>query len=208
MSSGDEMESNIVKAEEESNNMSPEELESKAVSLRKQLDTLTISSTLKPKLRTRIETLQKKSIDLKKKALSGVIDTYVQTLKDELTNINEKDQPFVFILEDDKDIIDSKSIPKIMNSLKGVAPTTPFLGIMKLNKQGKALCFTNVPKDKTDTLKARDWLNIVLKELGGKGGGRDDSAQGQAVISDNDIDFENVKNIAMEYALEKVGLTV
>jgi len=203
---GEEMEQTIAQAEEQSSKMTPEDLESKAVSLRKELEALTISSTLKPKLRTRIETLQKKSIDLKKKALAGVIDTYVQSLKDDLAKIADE-QPFVFLLEDDKDIIDSKSIPKIMNSLKGISPTTPFLGIVKLTQQSKVLVFNNVPKDKTSTLKARDWLNVVLQELGGKGGGRDENAQGQAAI-DGDVDFDKVIDIAKEFANEKIGLTV
>ena len=51
-------------------------------------------------------------------------------MKKELTDNNEKDQPFVFVLEDDEDIVYSKSIPKIMNSLKGADPNTPFLGAL------------------------------------------------------------------------------
>merc|ERR1712157_31782 len=167
------------------------------------------STSLKTKLRTRLDTLQKKSIDMKKQIISNTINTYIQELKKSIEDKNDK-KYFVFVLNDNNNIIDSKSIPKIINPIKGLYPSLSFLGIVKNND--RLLCFTNVPKETQSVLNAKDWLNdTVLKVLNGKGGGKIGMAQGQVVLDNNnkiidDDDYlENVITIANDYALEKIG---
>ncbi|XP_026189873.1 alanine--tRNA ligase [Cyclospora cayetanensis] len=67
---------------------------------------------------------------------------------------------------------DGKALDEAAKALQAAAPTTPFLLLTGLESRGTScICFS--PKE--SPLVSSQWLNAALKELGGKGGGKERS---------------------------------
>jgi len=78
---------------------------------------------------------------------------------------------------------DAKSLRTVMDQLKQDLPDAAL--VLASESNGKAALVAAVNKSLHDRIKAGDLLKIVAQELGGKGGGRPDMAQGGADSLDN-----------------------
>ena len=81
------------------------------------------------------------------------------------------------------DNTDAKSLRTVMDQLKQDLPESAL--VLASESNGKAALVAAVSKSLHDRIKAGDLLKIVAQELGGKGGGRPDMAQGGADSLDN-----------------------
>lgn len=157
------------------------DLDKQAGALRKDLDAAEFSAALKSDLRARIESVQKKGIDAKKRLLAGRVDRCLNTVTADVEQaLADGRRALVLNLDIGAD---SKASQKVIKAVQKIAPELAFMGVSEeeAGSGGKALCFAIVPKAlAAETgLKANEWLKEVLDAVGGRGGGKPNSAQGQ-----------------------------
>ena len=165
------------------------DLDKQAGALRKNLDETEMSAALKAELRTRIEVVQKKGIDTKKRLLAGRVDKCLNDVKSVVEQaVADGNSSLVLNLDIGAD---SKASQKVIKAVQKFAPDIAFMGISEEEpgSGGKILCFAVVPDQllKSSGLNAGDWVKDVLSTVGGRGGGKPGSAQGQAPSCD-DVD--------------------
>lgn len=181
-------------------------LDKTAGALRKDLDESYISAVLKNDLRARIDGIQKKGVEAKKRALAGRVDKCLNLVKDQVSTAVEEGIKSLVL---DVDIgADSKASQKVMNAVKSIAPNMAFMGVSEeeVGSGGKVLVFAIVPDSLVETgFKADDWVRASLEVVGGRGGGRPGNAQGQAPSCENIADIIAASN---SFADEKVSASV
>ncbi|KAL7453802.1 hypothetical protein ACHAWC_005445 [Mediolabrus comicus] len=164
------------------------DLDKQAGALRKDLDAAELSAALKSELRARIEQVQKKGIEAKKRLLAGRVDKCLNTVTADVEAALAAGQKSLVL---NLDIgADSKASQKVIKAVQKIAPELAFMGISEeeVGSGGKILCFAIVPDSVQESgLKANEWLKDVLDSVGGRGGGKPGSAQGQAP-SCSDVD--------------------
>jgi alanyl-tRNA synthetase len=158
------------------------DLDKQAGALRKDLDATEMSAALKSELRYRIEVVQKKGIEAKKRLLAGRVDRCLNNVKDVVEQaVTDGKSSLVLNLDIGAD---SKASQKVIKAVQKIAPEIAFMGISEEEpgSGGKILCFAIVPDSllKSSGLNAGEWVKDVLNEVGGRGGGKPGSAQGQA----------------------------
>jgi len=178
---GTEFEQKTAALEEIDADNSPD-LDKQAGALRKDLDAAELSAALKSELRARIEGVQKKGIEAKKRLLAGRVDKCLNGVTEEVEKA---------LIDGKKSLVlnldigaDSKASQKVIKAVQKLAPEMAFMGISEEEpgSGGKILCFAIVPDSlmKETGLKANEWTKEVLDSVGGRGGGKPGSAQGQA----------------------------
>ncbi|GLC41498.1 hypothetical protein PLESTB_001005000 [Pleodorina starrii] len=75
--------------------------------------------------------------------------------------------------------LDTKAVGEACCAISAKHPTLASLFVSVDAEKGKALAYAAVPDSMTDRLKANEWVSAALGPLGGKGGGKANSAQGQ-----------------------------
>ncbi|KAL7530472.1 hypothetical protein ACHAXR_004724 [Thalassiosira sp. AJA248-18] len=163
------------------------DLDKQAGALRKDLDAAELSAALKSELRARIESIQKKGIEAKKRLLAGRVDKCLNGVNAEVEQaLADGKKSLVLNLDIGAD---SKASQKVIKAVQKIAPGLAFMGVSEeeVGSGGKVLCFAIVPDAlvKETGLKANVWLKDVLDSVGGRGGGKPGSAQGQVPKCDD-----------------------
>jgi len=158
------------------------DLDKLAGALRKDLDAAELSAALKSELRARVEAVQKKGVDAKKRLLAGRVDKCLNLVKADVEQaLADGKKSLVLNLDIGAD---SKASQKVIKAVQKIAPDMAFMGVSEeeVGSGGKVLCFAIVPESlmKETGLKANEWLKDVLDSVGGRGGGKPGNAQGQA----------------------------
>ena len=184
---------------------STENLDKQAGALRKQLDEAFVSAPRKAALRSRIEVIQKKAMDAKKKALQKRVDSVLNELKSQVEDAVAHGKTSMVVSVDIG--ADSKASQSVMKTVQGLAPDMPFLGITEEEpgSGGKVMAFAIVPASLTDSIKANEWVLAALEPAGGRGGGKPGSAQGQAKECS---DVQAVIDAAEKFAAEAMNAAV
>ncbi len=201
---GKTFEAKIAEAEELS--AETEGLDKTAGALRKELDEGYMSAVMKADLRARIEAIQKKGVDAKKRALAQRGDKVLNVVKEQIA-ASVEDGAKSMVLNVDIGA-DSKASQKVMNAAKSIAPDMAFTGVSEEEQGsgGKLMAFAIVPDALVESgLKADDWVRATLEVCGGRGGGRPANAQGQAPSCD---DVEAVIEASEKFVSEKIGAAV
>ena len=194
-----------VSALEEISHDTPD-LDKQAGALRKELDDAFTSAVVKAELRARIEGVQKKAVEAKKKALAAKVDKILNVVNEQIEQAAAEEKR-VLVLNVDI-AADSKASQKVMNAAKKIAPDMAFMGLSEevVGSRGKLMAFAIVPDAMAEEgFKADDWVRATLAECGGRGGGRPTSAQGQAAECS---DVNAVIEAANAFASEKVAASV
>ena len=166
--------------------------EALVTTIRAALDTSIISQATKNTLREELsEKIAKQILVQKNKKLLKMVDNVILRVKEEaLAAVAKGDTTAVFHME-----IGSyaKAIKRATEEIKKVAPGLSFLGL-SYESEGETLKITGF-SSVTDTaqasgLKANDWVSAVLVPLGGRGGGRPNSAQGSALVQTSGVTDE------------------
>jgi len=181
------------------------ELGDLAATLRKELDEGYISAPLKAQLRSRIEAIQKKSVDYKKAQLAGRVDRILNDLKQTIQDAADA-QKDVLVMKVGIGA-DAKASQKVMNTVKSIAPDMAFMGISEEEEGqdvGKVMAFALVPDSMIEKsgLVADAWIRQALERVGGRGGGKPNNAQGQAKECQN---VDNIVEDATAFANEAIS---
>ena len=146
------------------------DLDKQAGALRKDLDAAELSAALKSELRSRIEQVQKKGIEAKKRLLAGRVDKCLNTVTADVEAALAAGQKSLVL---NLDIgADSKASQKVIKAVQKIAPELAFMGISEeeVGSGGKILCFAIVPDSVQESgLNANEWLKDVLDSVGGRG---------------------------------------
>mmetsp|Transcript_19641 Transcript_19641/g.28904 ORF Transcript_19641/g.28904 Transcript_19641/m.28904 type:complete len:1006 (-) Transcript_19641:88-3105(-) len=183
-----------------------DKLDKTAGALRKDLDEGYMSAVLKAQLRARIESVQKKAVDAKKRALAQRVDKVLNVVKEQLATAAEDGVKSLVLSVDIG--ADSKASQKVMNAAKSIAPEMAFMGLSEEEEGsgGKLLAFASVPDALVDSgLKADEWVRATLEVCGGRGGGRPSNAQGQAPECTN---VDEVIAACEKFVADKIGAAV
>lgn len=190
-------------SEAESLSADTDGLDKTAGALRKELDDTFMSAVLKSELRARIEVVQKRAVEAKKRALAQRVDKVLNVVNDQFKSAAESCTKSLVLNVDIG--ADSKSSQTIMNAAKNLAPDMAFMGISEedIGSGGKLMVFAVVPDALVEAgLKADEWVRSTLEVCGGRGGGRPQNAQGQATECS---DVDAVLAAAEKFASEKLG---
>lgn len=86
--------------------------------------------------------------------------------------------------------------------VRTLSPTTAALFVSVDPDSNKIFCLSSVPKQVIDKgLKANEWVQAVAQKVGGKGGGKPDSAQASGV---NSVPIGEILDLAKKFADSKL----
>jgi len=94
----------------------------------------------------------------------------------------------------------------LTNSIKAIQDKLPNVAVLLLSpdpehKTKKVVIVASVPKSLTSTLKASEWAKEASAICGGKGGGKDDTAQGSGT---DDSKIKLAESTADKFAASRV----
>lgn len=168
----------------------------------KKLDENELPSWKKSELREKIGALQNKQRQSAKTDLAS-LQKLVSSFSDEvISSLKEKPSPFfVSSLE----VNDSTSL--LNEAIKKIHESVPDVALLLLSPdkaKNKVSVVARVPPSSPlkNTLKANEWVSESVRVLGGKGGGKPDTAQGSAQGAER---MEEVENKAKEFITQKLS---
>ncbi|GJQ09260.1 hypothetical protein GpartN1_g1051.t1 [Galdieria partita] len=170
--------------------LSLDELDKELSKVGQRVDTALIPLLSKQHLKEQLQQLNKQLLQRKKEQQSRVEKDVLEKIGG---NIHNRHQIFVLVLEEIQG--DAKMLSKILSSVKTSYPQVSVCLISADDKRQRLVVSALVcPQHISRGLVAKDWVEAALKELDGKGGGKDDQAQGQAKAGSEKS--EVVKNCA------------
>ncbi|GMH32692.1 hypothetical protein BSKO_00526 [Bryopsis sp. KO-2023] len=150
----------------------------KSVNLLKQeLESAVIPAAVKASLKTRLGVVTKKLLEMQKAVAADNKKKAIELACGGADEAHNKNLPYAVLRVDVG--LDSKALN---DAAAGILSKYPEMCVMLWSvdeSKGKALALGNVPKSKSATLKAGDWVKDALAVVGGKGGGKPTVAQGQ-----------------------------
>jgi len=154
----------------------------------------------KDDLRNILKELKKSLDDLERNAKAQVLTNVVEETKKYLTENPPKEPYLVRVLNA---YSNTKALDAALKQVKAMSPTTSALFLTVDKDAGKVFCLSTAsPEGISKGLKANEWVAKVAQVVGGKGGGKQDSAQ----ASGNKIDMlEMAIQTANEFAQLKLS---
>lgn len=134
-----------------------------------------ISYWRKDAMRHTLDGLKKNLLDLDKVQTKALLAKAQEELKALIADDKSKDVEY--LVREFKIGGDVKSLNDLMKSIKASLPQAPVMLFSVDELNGKILCISSVPDAKVTQLKANEWINEISTLMGGKGGGRENSAQ-------------------------------
>jgi alanyl-tRNA synthetase len=170
------------------------QLEGQVNGLRAKLEEAIISQATKVRLRSQIEGFQKDLAGLKNKELMIMVEEGIAKVRERAIDLEQKGEKIaVFSMEIGSD---AKAIKRSIEEIKKVARSLSFLCIS--SDTDKLSVFAYVSGDaRAAGVKANEWVSKTLQACGGKGGGKEDLAQGSGPQVDN---LQNAISEAKKYA--------
>lgn len=156
-----------------SNTLNPKEAIQEITALSDEISSAIIPYCNKDEMRTKLKEVKKIADDADRARKAAMTDAALKKTKGLIENRDEK----VLI-----DILDAASNAKILDTclqhVKKTAPETAAMFFSVDKDQKKIICMCQVPKELISSgLKANEWVQAVSPTLGGKGGGKEMSAQ-------------------------------
>jgi len=153
----------------------------------------------KDDLRNALKELKKSLDDLDRAAKAEVLIQVVEETKKLLTETPPPEPYLVRVLNA---YSNTKALDAALKQVKTLSPSTSALFLTVDQDAGKLFCLSNVSSDGiTKGLKANEWVGKVAEIIGGKGGGKAESAQG----SGNKVNaIDEAVKVAIEFAKLKL----
>ncbi|KAK9768732.1 Alanine--tRNA ligase [Basidiobolus ranarum] len=178
--------------------LSGAELDTALKVISKELDGLAISLSRKATFRETFSTIKKQFDDADKAQKAAQVKQAVDTVKQCIEE--NPDQDFVVKVLDVGS--NSKALSSAIQHVKGLKTKAAYL-ISVDAEGGRVAHQCIVPKSLVGKgLKAIEWASVVSEKLGGKKGGKEESAQGQGTNVDS---VDEAVNIAEEFARMKLN---
>ena len=148
-----------------------EAIEGEVLHQRNAIESALISLVCRSNARTQLESMQKTIAAKKDAQLLAMVDSEIEKVKSAALELHESgSKSGIFRLAIGSD---AKAIKRAIESIKKVAPSISFMGISTDSQ--KTTCFA-VAED--PAIKANEWVSKAVGPFGGRGGGRENQAQG------------------------------
>ncbi|KAJ8982438.1 hypothetical protein NQ317_010178, partial [Molorchus minor] len=153
----------------------------------------------KDEIRNTLKSLKKALDDRDRSAKVAVANKVVEQIK-----IFLKEHPDLPILVKELNAFNNtKALDTALKQVRALSPNTSALFITVDQDSNKLFCLASVPKSAIERgLRANEWVQEVAKKLGGKGGGKPDSAQASG---NNSVDVNDVLDLAKKFADSKLS---
>ncbi|KAG5891352.1 hypothetical protein JTB14_034418 [Gonioctena quinquepunctata] len=175
------------------------ELVKKIVELTEEISHALIPYWKKDDMRNSLKSLKKALDDKDRLVKAAVANKVVEEIKDYV-----KENPNIPVLVKElKAFNNTKALDTALKQVRTLSPITSALFITVDPDSNKMFCLSSVPKDAIDKgLKANEWVQEIAKKLGGKGGGKPDSAQASG---NNSAAVDDVIDLARKFAATKLS---
>lgn len=188
---------NFIKEQNES--ISHKEVSKKIVDLTNEISQAQISYWKKDELRNMLKNL-KKQLDDKERAEKAIIITQVTEKAKELC-LERKESKY--IVSELKAFGNTKALDGALKQVKQFCPNSAAMFFSVDKDANKIYCLAAVPKSDVEKgLLASEWVQSVVDIIGGKGGGKAESAQASG---NNPNSLNEAIQIANEYAKSKLN---
>lgn len=142
----------------------------------------------------------KKSLDDKDRAVKTAVALKVVEEIKEFVRANP-DLPI--LVKELKAFNNTKALDTALKQVRTLSPVTAALFVTIDEDSNKIFCLSSVPKDAVEKgLKANEWVQEVAKKIGGKGGGKPDSAQASG---NNGVPVSDLLDLAKKFAETKLS---
>lgn len=168
------------------------------VELIDEVSAATISAWKKDEIRNSLKQLKKNLDDKDRAAKAAIANTVVEEIKEFLA----ANRNLSILVKELKAFNNTKALDSALKQVKALSPNTSALFLTVDEDSDKIFCLSAVPKAAIEKgLKANEWVNIVANKIGGKGGGKPDSAQASGK---NNISVQEVLQLAKDFAETKL----
>ncbi|XP_065300214.1 alanine--tRNA ligase, cytoplasmic [Dermacentor albipictus] len=175
------------------------ELVKQIVELTEEISQSSISYWKKDELRTELKNLKKKLDDLDRSNKAQAQQLAIETVKKLLED--KKDCDYIVHTLDVGD--NAKALDAALKQVRTLTPNAAAMFFSQDSEKGKVICLSTVPKGIVARgLTANAWVKEVSEVIGGKGGGREESAQ---AIGNNVGSLEKALQVANEFAKLKLA---
>ncbi|XP_061707882.1 alanine--tRNA ligase, cytoplasmic [Cydia pomonella] len=187
---------NVIK--EEGNGFNQKDISKRIVDLTNDISQAQISYWKKDELRNTLKNL-KKQLDDKERAAKAIIITQVTEKAKEMCLDEKTTEVIVAELQAQGN---TKALDGALKQVKQLRPTTSAMFFSVDEDANKIYCLAAVPKTaNVKGLLASEWVQSVVEVIGGKGGGKAESAQASG---NNPQALENAMKIAKDFATSKL----
>ncbi|XP_035232670.1 LOW QUALITY PROTEIN: alanine--tRNA ligase, cytoplasmic-like [Stegodyphus dumicola] len=178
--------------------ISEKEIVKKVVELTEEISQSSISYWKKDEMRTNLKNLKKQLDDLDRANKAAIVHTITEEAK-QMFQGDAKDVPF--IVHEFKAGSNAKALDAALKQIKQFSPSTAAMFFTRDDE--KVLCMSSVPANATSKgLKANEWVQQVSQTIGGKGGGKPESAQATGT---NAAAVPEAINLAKKFAEMKLA---
>lgn len=185
-------------AEDKDGNKSKEHVK-QIVELTEEVSQATIPYWKKDEIRNTLKNLKKNLDDKERAAKAAVANKVVDEVK-EFLNENKN---VSIIVKELKAFNNTKALDSALKQVRSLSPNTSALFVTVDEDSKKMFCLSSVPKDAiAKGLKANEWVQSVATKLGGKGGGKPDSAQASG---SNCVAVSEILELAKSFAEAKLS---
>lgn len=190
---------NFIK--EQGDNINQKEIVKKIVELTNDVSQAQISYWKKEELRTMLKNLKKQLDDKERAAKAMTINLVIEKAKEMCL---EEKCPEIIVSEL-KAYNNTKALDGALKQVKQLKPNSAAMFLSVDEDSNKIFCLAAVPKTLIDRgLLASEWIQAIVPIIGGKGGGKPESAQ----ASGNKPEALNKAiKIARDFALSKISST-
>lgn len=171
----------------------------KIVELNEDVSQAVIPYVKKDEIRNQLKSL-KKTLDDKERAARAAVATTVVEAAKELCAAN-KDAPF--IVHRLEAFSNTKALDSALKEVRKLNVEQSALFVSSDPDTKKIFCLASVPKSAVEKgLKANEWISHISPSMGGKGGGKPESAQASGGAFDK---VEEILELARAFAASKLG---
>lgn len=180
-------------------NLSLKEMSKKIVELDADISHATIQYWLKDELRNELKVMKKILDDKDRLKKASVLQEVIDQTKQMLVDSPNRT---VFVHEF-KAGSNAKALDGALKQVKTLSPETAAMFFSVDTDAGKVICLSSVPKSLTKKgLKANEWVQEVSRVINGKGGGKDEAAQGTGSKTDA---LQEALTLARDFASLKLS---
>lgn len=172
----------------------------KIVELTEEISQSNISYWKKDELRSNLKNLKKQLDDLDRANKAAV----VQTIAEEAKHMFQGDyKNKSYVVHEFKAGFNAKALDAALKQVKAFSPDTAAMFFTRDVESEKILCMSSVSQSTTSKgLKANEWVQQVSQVIGGKGGGKPESAQATGT---NASALSEAMNLAKKFAEMKLS---
>lgn len=166
----------------------------KIVELTDEISQAVIPYWKKDEMRNILKNL-KKALDDKDRATKAAVATKVV---DEIKDFVKANPNIPILVKELKAFNNTKALDTALKQVRTLSPSTSALFVTVDVDSNKIFCLSSVPKEAVEKgLKANEWVVEVARKIGGKGGGKPDSAQASGT---NTADVNDLLDLAKKFA--------